>query len=199
MKTSSSLFALAVSSVTLFASNSVESADLGGVDVSIRPRLEVGVMNYTFEQGAIGTLLQNSDLSGNYTQESFKYQDNMPFFGGGLTLFADRFYFDLNAYKAVDGNGSDTISFSEFAFGPAFTAFLKGDPISSEADFDREDYAVTIGYGINDQFSVFGGYKWANTDFDTTVSGPITLTSSLFRSVTGTYLGSIGSLGIAGA
>jgi hypothetical protein len=173
---------VAVSSLCLTAllsSNTASALNVRGVEVGIQPRVETGLLYYEYEQDAItGTLLSTAQTFGaSFFQENFRFKDTLPFASGGLTVFANRFFLDLSALTTLsEGKDGDRIAFSEFQEGRVgvegfTTAFSSAQP-TFNADFDRDEYAISLGYGVTEQLAVFAGYKWAKTDFEAQGSGP---------------------------
>lgn len=151
-------------------------------EFSFQPRLEAGIMQYSFESGALGATLAsqpvNSNSGFNYTQKSFEYSDTMLVIGGGGTFFLDRLFLDVSGQSAVDGNDSALASFSAFYSGyeadEPLPIFFSAEP-RYEASFDRTDIAISLGYAFSRHLSVFAGYKRAKTEFDATFQGPLNL------------------------
>jgi len=62
------------------------------LDLTLEPRFQAGVMDYAFEQKS----RQYANAAGNSTtNKGFKLVSVMPFVGGGVTLFANRVFFDF--------------------------------------------------------------------------------------------------------
>jgi hypothetical protein len=147
-----------------------------------QPRLEVGVMSYSFESEAIGGAVTSVPVplnSGfNVAQDAFEYNDNLSFIGGGGTVFSKRFFLDFSGQYAFDGHDSETISYSAYIDHPDDnvedgyndTAFMARN-VKNETHFDRTEMAISLGYALSRQSSLFAGYKWAATKFDTTYQG----------------------------
>ncbi|MBA3570608.1 MAG: hypothetical protein H0W34_01260 [Pyrinomonadaceae bacterium] len=135
-----SLFASAISlSAVCLLAPSTASA----LDFSIRPRINSGAMYYDFE----------------YTEPAITIagNDTLPFVGGGVTAFVDKFYVDVYAQGAFSGSDDDTFT-SE---APGLAAF------TGQTDWDRAEYALSFGYSLTDSFVVFAGYRRSDTEFDT--------------------------------
>lgn len=191
MKRISSLIVLSLSSSALLAPGFVKAIDVGGTNIGIQPRLEVGAMYYDFTQGPVSVTnlssfsAGNAQFGGNFTQSSLEYTSTMPTLGAGLTFFVDRFFLDLSAQKAYNGGDSDTVTASQYfqniqnASGnsnlSAEVDYFGSGSNDYSSDFDRKEYAISIGYQITDQISLFGGYKHANTDFSNNGSGPFSM------------------------
>lgn len=173
MKTSSSVFALAVSSATLFTSSLVNAQEW-----SFQPRMNVGVMDYEYKQEDLSTVrsftitdpatnnkvtvLESSSLQG------VKRSDWLPYIGIGGTLSYDRFFIDIYGLKTATGEQKDlsqysftnqSIPFSSFS--ATSESYVKGD-----SDIDRSQYAISIGYNVIDNLVVYTGYRESKTEFD---------------------------------
>lgn len=180
MKTTSA----AVSSLclaALCASDQASALNLGGVEVGIQPRVEAGLLYYEYQQDPVAVpqlSIPNVQLDGNFSQEKLRLKDTMPTISGGLTIFADRFFLDLSALTTLsDGEDSDTFEASQFGIGQGVSFFRTRE--SLEVDFDRDEYAISLGYSVTEQLAVFAGYKWAKTDFQGSSNGSFSLLSSL--------------------
>lgn len=135
---------------------------------SFQPRLETGVMQYEFESEAVSRELLPAY---NATISDFKFEDVMPFVSAGMTFFIDRLFLDISGQYAFDGDGRATLDRSGFkvlsvdvenqSISSVFTAMSS----QSEVTFDRTDIAVSLGYAVTDNFSLFFGYKKSTTDF----------------------------------
>jgi hypothetical protein len=100
----------------------------------------------------------------------------MPTLGGGLTFFVDRFFIDFSAQRAFNGSDNDKSTFSSFREGNLRVGdpnIFVNDERDYDADFDRDDYAISLGYSITDQLAVYAGYKWSKADFKFNTSGSV--------------------------
>jgi hypothetical protein len=148
--------------------------------LSVQPRLEVGVMTYSFESEAVSftMLTEPADINNgaNYTQGAFEYNDNLIFVGAGGTFFFKRFFLDLSGQYAFDGQDREAAGHSYYTIlsydedNYMNTSFLAADPVY-DAHFDRMELAVSFGYVIGSRTSLFVGYKWASTNFETAYEG----------------------------
>lgn len=101
-----------------------------------------------------------------------KFSDNIPFVGIGATINVG--HLSLDGYAQHSDKGKDG----------SFSIGTRG-AVNEEAMFDREDYAITLGYQIGEpifsllpknfsslsflrNFSVSAGYKWSETNIDVT-------------------------------
>jgi hypothetical protein len=163
----------------LLLPSTASALNIRGVEVGIQPRVEAGVLQYEYQQDAMtGTLLTGLEAVGStFLQEKFRFKDTLPFVGAGLTVFADRFFLDISGLTTVtEGDDGDTITFSQFQEFPTTELFSTGSlgaQPSVNADFERDEYAISLGFGLTEQLAVFAGYKWAKTDFETQGRGPV--------------------------
>ena len=63
------------------------------LDLAIEPRFQAGVMDYQFEQKPVEF---TTPATGKSIDHGFKIVSVLPFVGGGVTLLANRFFFDGN-------------------------------------------------------------------------------------------------------
>jgi hypothetical protein len=145
---------------------------------SVQPRLDIGVMAYSFESEAVSSTSLTEPVAfnngGNATQEAFEYNDNLIFVGAGGTFFLKRLFLDLSGQYAFDGQDSETAGISGFQMtsydDSVYPHFLASDPVY-DARFDRMELAASLGYAIGSRTSLFAGYKWTRTHFDTSYEG----------------------------
>ncbi len=110
-------------------------------EIGISPRVNAGFMDYSYNLGINGGSWHGvSDVVG--------------ILGVGATVSMDRFFVDVYAQTAAEGDGTYDYVYVD----PP----INGNPMT----FDREDYAVSLGYAVHENLSFFAGYKWGNTDFD---------------------------------
>lgn len=173
MKTSSSLFTLAVSSAALLTSSLVDAQEW-----SFQPRVNVGIMDYEYKQEDLSTVrsftvtdpvtknqvtvLESTSLQG------VKRSDWLPYIGIGGTVSYDRFFIDIYGFKTATGEQkglsqysfiNQSVPFSNFS--ETSENFVKGD-----SDIDRSQYSISIGYNVIDNLVVYTGYRESKTDFD---------------------------------
>jgi len=124
------------------------------LDFTLEPRLQAGVMDYAFEQKPAS--YKNAG-GGSTTNKGLKLVSIMPFVGGGVTLFADRFFVDFYIQKAFSASDTATNPYESD----------KGSEwdIIVDSEFDRDEYSVSVGYAIGSQWVFFGGYREAKTNF----------------------------------
>lgn len=151
------------------------------VDLDFQPRIEAGVMSYSFEQSSHGVTVPTGmdDTSGfNQTREEIEFKATMGFVSGGATLFYNRLFVDLSGQYTLEG--SDRMAVSESIYNEADeNSFGLSTYTTVEAGYDaqleRSDHAIAVGYAVTRRLSLFAGYKWAVVDLDTTIDGPFSL------------------------
>jgi hypothetical protein len=85
--------------------------------------------------------------------------DTMPFVGLGVTAFASRFFLDVYAQRAFAGD--DESNFANVNINPPTLTSQE-----FQSDWDRGEYAVSFGYAVTDHFSLYAGYRLADTEFE---------------------------------
>ncbi|MGI9301093.1 MAG: hypothetical protein ACR2RB_00070 [Gammaproteobacteria bacterium] len=139
------------------------------------PRLKTGLQHYDYEQKAfVSPARDPAGIFPNVSSDQ-SFSDTLPFVGGGLTFFANRFFVDLEIQQAFDGNDDSRLINQNFldGAGPMPVATVLNTNTAQSADFDRTDFAVSLGYSVTDNFVVFAGYKRAETDFESDLNGTI--------------------------
>ena len=169
-----------LSIVMLLTPSLARALNIGDLEFGIQPRIEAGLMYYEYEQDAVASAQLANPTTGTpnttFSQSKLIFKDVLPVVGGGITFFIDRFFIDFSAQKAFSGddNNSQSRATSEFdVSSPTFpTSFSEVRQTRFDADFDRTEYAISLGYSIpldekgRQQLAVFAGYKRAKTDFD---------------------------------
>lgn len=152
--------------VALLTQRPAYALNIGGLELGIRPRLEGGLMYYEYEQDATLNITDFGSANLSISDSKLEFKDTLPVVLGGVTLFTNRFFIELNVQKAFTGSDSDSqsssLSFIDLA--GITTSDLRDTRL--EADFDRTEYAISVGYAINERIAVFAGYKQAKTEFD---------------------------------
>jgi hypothetical protein len=158
---------------------SIASAD----NWSVSARAETGFQYYSFEQspqlllGQVIDIGNGVELQGETTLDGLEIADTMPLLGGGLSVAVGRFFIDASIQGTF--NGSDSADRSDIQStqaldeaDPSFAAVGRTEQaFNQDYDFDREEYALSVGYAVTDNFAVFGGWKWATTSFDIEATG----------------------------
>lgn len=136
------------------------------VGFGAQPRFNVGAQYYEYREDSFESETANPDFPNSFSK--FEFSDTLPFVSGGLTLFADRFFVDLSVQYSFDGEDKDQLTNRNFV---AAGGFLPTDTVFDfqselDAEFDRLEYAVSVGFAVTEEFAVFVGYKKAKTEFD---------------------------------
>ncbi len=150
-------------------------------EIGVRPRLNVGVMNYDFSQPAIiSTSTESVNDSANVfptgTSE-FSAVSNTPMIRTGFSLFVDRAFFDFDFQYAFDGHSDTRFTSWTHLDTEALPVlptdhFLRFDT-HAEVDFERTEFALTLGYSVTDQLSIYAGYKRADSETNFDFNGDI--------------------------
>lgn len=146
-------------------------------NLEIRPRIETGTVNYSFEIGTVSSSLapHYGQTSGaNNTQDKREFTDTMGFVGGGLTLFSGRWFIDLSAQSVLEGKDRTSGMVSQYDE-EVQGGFLFAADLEYSGKFDHQGQAVSVGYALNKRLSVFAGYKWAQTDLEMVFEGPLSI------------------------
>lgn len=148
----------------------------GAMELQIQPRVEAGIMLYSFELSASheSSLPANDNTtSNNFTQAKMKFDDTMWFASGGATVFLNRFYLDLSLRSAFDGEDQTRLTWSSYNedTNDGRSRYLAMDS-EMNGTFDKSDAAVSLGFSITERLSLYLGYKWSTLDVDTTFQGP---------------------------
>ncbi|HDN26095.1 MAG TPA: hypothetical protein ENG03_03170 [Thioploca sp.] len=114
-----------------------------------QPRLTTGMMHYEFEYAFTAP--------GATETNKLQFDDYIPYIGGGAMLAYDRCfadtYFKLSA-TGKDGGGTKKPDKESVFNKPSH-------------EFDRKDYAITLGCKVTQNLSFFAGYKMGETDIQT--------------------------------
>lgn len=153
--------------------------------ISFQPRMETGMMYYAFESEGYSHVQLSSPVpfntGYNRSESSFEFADIIPFVGVGGTIFYNRWFVDIGGKYAY--GGSNTAHVSTSGYTPLGydadnhyieTAFTSWEQYQS-ADFDRREMAISLGYSLAPNSSIFAGYKWAETQFDVRQQGQFTM------------------------
>lgn len=130
------------------------------LDLTFKPRIEVGVMDYSFKQDAINI---DSKGLGVLSESGYELSSTMPLLGVGGTVFMDTFFMDVYLQKAFSGSDKAINSlYHEDA------STLDEERINSE--FDREEYSLSVGYAHGKYWVWFAGYRKSTTNFTNSTS-----------------------------
>lgn len=151
--------------LALLGTSTLATGMVSALDLSFQPRVEGGLSRYEFEMDGISLVRQTTTSLYGYTQSQGpqKYTDSVGFIGSGLSVIADKWFFDISGKKFFNGNANSSGS---AAFYSEDTDLFVTNTYKSEQEFDRTEYAIALGYSAFDNLSVFGGWKWAETEFD---------------------------------
>lgn len=143
------------------------------LDFSIQPRFKTGVQFYEYKQDAFQS--PAADPQGKFPNilSEFEYKDWLPYVGGGLTLFADRFFVDFDVQYAFDGE--DQAENTQRVFlepgGPFPGGAVMQQNNSFDTDFDRVEWSISAGFTVFENLVFFAGYKQAETNFEANLAG----------------------------
>ena len=170
MKAKTTLMSLAVvlSMASLVASAEEASTSFSWGDVTFQPRAYVGYADYSLESGT-GTFITSvgNDPPVSISRKlSFDAQGDSKihstgFLGGlGATVATGHFFGDIYYQSTLN----ETVYSSQ-------DLTLPNNSVASYSDVDAQhsDWAISLGYRINDQWSVFAGYKSGKTEWDQSV------------------------------
>ena len=159
----------------LFTLENIAAASDSAFD--IQSRFEVGLGHYEVQIGGTSQTFSTSTIS----TSSLKFSDTLPSVSAGLTILVDDFFFDVSTQQTFTGSFSDSsvITIETLDGGIRSTANS-----NFEMDFDRQEYSISVGYGISDSAVVFAGYRWSHSNLDdVTASDPIIVENRLDGSV----------------
>lgn len=164
-----------LSAASLAVSAEELSSSFSWGDVTFQPRAYVGYADYELKgEGLSNITFTYSDGSTTSYRDTALFDlfsrdnrhDKLPFSGliGGIggtmaygQFFGDLYYqstANITAYSGANVQGIDNqISFNENL---------------GDVDAQHSDWAISLGYAITDQWSVFAGYKSGNTEWDQT-------------------------------
>lgn len=136
-------------------------------DWEVRPRISTGVMQYEYQQQAkVNVNLEEAESVGAGFDE-IEVGDSLLFAEIGVSVFLGNFFVDLSLQKTDEGE--DDVSqraFSGATINADESVAFFGLDLDSQRTMDREDFSLSIGYALTDNFGVFAGYKRNNTQFD---------------------------------
>jgi hypothetical protein len=123
-------------------------------EVSFSGRINTGLVYFSAKSNAIIPLISNEPIKNNYS-------DTIPNIGLGGTLSYKKFYADL-FYATTLGEGKDPNR------SPVSDPLL---PASIDTrfnnKFDLNEWRLTVGYSLSNQFSLFAGYLYAGRSLTT--------------------------------
>ena len=132
-------------------------------DLSWRPRVETGALYYKFDDENALRVRQNTL----FAQEGIEIESWLPFVGGGVTVFVDRFFIDGNVQYAFEGSDR----FAQSLGSAGATTPLTTEFTSNDSDIKRLEYALSLGYSVAEETALYLGVKGARTEFDVNSTG----------------------------
>ena len=147
---------------------------IGAAQFAFYPRLETGIMDYTIQYAATSeTRLSKPGQTVGYNKanENREYSDTLTFIGTGATFFVNRMFIDLSGQYAFDGSAGTQGALGIYQEDEDDFTFFTSLDYERKTTFDHSDYAISAGYAISKEFSVFAGYKWADSDMHITMNG----------------------------
>jgi hypothetical protein len=147
-----------------------------GRNIGFQPRFYTGAMYYQYEQDAV---VQEATPPPGFTgafvaSTPFEFKTTFPIVGGGGTFFTDQFFVDLyaqHAFSQSDSNDQNTFTSRTLASAAGNASETTQLNAREDTKAERTEWAISAGYAVTDNFSLFGGYRSADTDFDTKQSG----------------------------
>ena len=145
-------------------------------DLSFQPRFKTGVQYYEYQQDAFQSPARDPQGIFPNMQSSLEFKDWLPYVGGGLTIFANRFFVDIDVQHAFDGEDQTFNSQQNFLEGDgSFSSgtVLVQNPTNYDTNFDRTEWSISAGFSVFEKLVLFAGYKHAETNFDSNLRGNI--------------------------
>jgi hypothetical protein len=163
-----------------------QNFQLWGREVGFQPRVYGGAMYYKYEQDPVvsteNVFFSPPAGAGTRTLQvatgtPFEVKAWLPIVGGGGTFFVDRFFVDVyaqHAFTQSDSTNQDSFQINSTVDPTAVAeSNLFTERNHQDSDFDRTEGAVSAGYALTNNFSLFAGYRRADTDYDTKLTGQI--------------------------
>lgn len=129
-------------------------------DVKFQPRAYAGYANYSLEAGDYILTNQNGEIQTGPWVFDFFNHDKLQFsgvlWGIGTTVAAGQFFGDLYYQSTLNDVASSETEQQSPDFNTRF----------GDVNAQHSDWAISLGYMITDQWSVFAGYKSGNTEWD---------------------------------
>lgn len=144
------------------------------LDISWQPRFNTGAMYYKYKQNAS----VESDVAltePGISVSELTLNDTLPYVGGGISLFMNRFFVDLDIRYAFNGQAQSDVRASvpvdDIGGALSQPSTVVNSAGKLDIDFDRTELAVSLGYQASEHFFVYAGYKQAEAAFDIDVRG----------------------------
>ena len=117
----------------------------------VLPRVTTGIMKYEYKSGI--------EEQTSIIQDKIKLDEEIPFLGIGATIVYDRFavdaYYQITNTMDIDDSGTFPVGTSEVLY-------------TRSTELERQDFAFSLGYSINNSWSLSFGYKYGDTTYDWT-------------------------------
>jgi hypothetical protein len=143
------------------------------LNLSVQPRFKSGIQYYEYERESFQSVVQGSQGQFIESLGKAKIRNWLPFVSGGATVFIDRFFVDFNVQHSFDGKDSSDFNNQDFVAGgnslPTDTIGRTSNTIN--ANFDRLEWAISVGFEVYENLVLFAGYKQSSTDFKTNIDG----------------------------
>ena len=150
--------------------------DFSWGNMTFQPRVYAGYANYELKSGMFNRTLFDKDGNVIWSGEQplkidlfgdshDKFQISGLLFGVGGTLKSGRFFSDLY-YQTI----LDQTAYSGFIEHRQTDDNITEDINYGDVSGQRQDWAISFGYMITDQWSVFAGYRSGNTKWDQTTN-----------------------------
>ena len=143
------------------------------LDLSIQPRFKTGIQYYEYETTSFQSVAQGSQGQFFNSRGKARFQDWLPFVSGGATVFFDRMFVDFDVQQSFNGEDSSDFNNQDFIAGgnPIPTDTIGRTRNTMNANFDRFEWAVSVGFEIYENLVLFAGYKQSKADFNTDIQG----------------------------
>jgi len=157
------------------------ATSLDAREIGFRPRLNLGLMNYDFTQpGKVFTSTESSGATSVFPTATSKWSasgSSLPMIRTGFTFFVERLFFDFDFQYAFNGHANAHLT-SWTSLEKDTLPILQDDNFlrfdtQAELDFERTEFASTLGYSVTDQLSLYAGYKRADSETNFDLNGNI--------------------------
>jgi len=170
---------------------------LNAREIGVRPRLNVGVMSYDFTQQAkvISATESAEGAAGVFPSATNEWSASVEplILRTGFTLFVDRVFFDFDfqyAFSKSDKTNFSTWGLLKQGSLPGLSAdHLFRFDTQADLEFERTEFAMTLGYALTNQLAIYAGYKRADSDTNFELKGDILAVNADDLSVNSTFTG----------
>lgn len=164
MKTILIISAFILSFASLTASAEETSSGFSWGDVTFQPRAYIGYADYSLKSENFTKLLGNGEIKESpiaiHTDlvSGAELQFSGPIYGIGATVASGNFFSDLYYQSTPNDN--------------AYSGYVNEniDSIIGSVNAKHYDWAISVGYMITEQWSIFAGYKSGVTNWDQTIA-----------------------------